>query len=80
MKYALISEEQIKQVRDALGVSTTHLNKDRQTVLQALDTIQSLKPSEPVAIAGDLNEFDAMRLKSEGFQMRTPLFAMEQTK
>ena len=45
MKYALISEEQIKQLTEAIYAP---LNKDALAVLNARAIIKSLKPSEPV--------------------------------
>jgi len=52
MKYALISEEQIKQIQDALQeIKDSKLLKEQpwSNWVKALATIQSLKPSEPVA-------------------------------
>jgi hypothetical protein len=46
--------------------------------MQALAAARELKALKPVAYVGDLNEFDAMRLKSEGFQMHTPLYALDE--
>lgn len=48
MKYALISEDEIKQLRDAIYAP---LNKDPFAVLNAGAILKSLKPSEPVAWA-----------------------------
>jgi len=53
MKAAIITEEQIKAIEDALDVSTTHFNKDRQAVLNALAIVKSLKVQEPVAMVCD---------------------------
>lgn len=50
MKCALITDEQIKAIEDALMVATTLLNKDRQAILQAFLILKSLKVQESVAI------------------------------
>ena len=58
MKYALISEEQIKQIQDAIYAP---LNQDKKTVLKARAIIKSLVPTDPMAFA------DSARL--EGFRL-----------
>ena len=45
---------------------------------KALAAARELKALKPVAYVGGLNEFDAMRLKSEGFHMYTPLYALDE--
>ena len=57
MKFTLITEEQIKAIQDALDVSTTYFNKDRQTVLNALAIVKSLKVQEPVGYASILTDY-----------------------
>jgi len=75
MKYALISEEQLKAIDSAFDVSTTHFNKDRQTVLKAREIIDSLKPQEPVGY-----KYKASIVMSwhETKLFNIPLYALEQ--
>ena len=42
----IITPEQKEMIEDALAVSTTPLNKDRQTVLKAFAIMKSLKVQE----------------------------------
>ena len=51
----IITPEQKEMIEDALAVSTTPLNKDRQTVLKAFAIMKSLKVQEPVAYAAAIN-------------------------
>jgi len=55
--------------------SSTIAAKKYRAALAAARELQALKPA---AYVGGLNEFDAMRLKSEGFHMYTPLFALDE--
>ena len=80
MKYALISEEQIKKIEDALEVSTTPLNADRQTVLQALAIVKSLTAQEPVAwwdkeVNASFTNSEATNIHLDEYSI--PLFAPE---
>ena len=50
---------------------------DRMHLKKALAAARKLRALKPVAYVGGLNEFDAMRLKSEGFHMYTPLYALD---
>ena len=107
MKYALISEEQIKRVQDALndaqifirnGVALGFIrmpdldcpdpaHNTPKHISQALTTVKSLKPSEPVAwryeISGDAVFTDNPKreeiVRMTGIEA-TPLFALEQSK
>ena len=83
MKAALITEEQIKAIEDALFNSepTLHrqINSDRHE--EALAIVKSLKVSEPVAWANrsDLVNFD-MKVRTSGSPLHTfPLYAKEST-
>jgi hypothetical protein len=51
---------------------------DLELYTEALAAARELRELKPVAYVGGLNEFDAMRLKSEGFHMYTPLYALDE--
>jgi hypothetical protein len=66
----------IDLIIDALSVAQNSVwSALNQEALAAARELQALKP---VAYVGGLNEFDAMRLKSEGFHMYTPLYALDE--
>ena len=70
----------IDLIIDALELfHDTLMTKDeRDLLVKALAAARELKALKPVAYVGGLNEFDAMRLKSEGFHMYTPLYALDE--
>ena len=62
--------EALKYAKDCGNLRETEVIDD------ALAAARELQQLKPVAHVGELNEFDAMRLKSEGFHMYTPLYAL----
>ena len=57
MKYAIISEVQIKDIEDALSKRTSAVGSENECQeLKALAIIQSLKPTEHVSFQAALNE------------------------
>ena len=81
MKYALISEEQIKQIKDVLKCWCIPLHEE--SLQDALEILQSLKPSEPVAwIAkggnGALWWHQSIDEHGNNNPKDVPLFALEQ--
>jgi len=77
MKYALISEEQIKQIEDALDEleysSSTMQARDKYAY--AIAIIQSLKPQEPI---GYKNKTSIVMSWHETKLFNIPLYALEQ--
>ena len=74
MKYALISEEQIRQ----LSFHVQHLKQvDPVSFSHASLIMKSLKPSEPVAYMQDSIEFYASEQQTPTFNK--PLFALEKS-
>ena len=59
------------------ALESIYYTKDTSIIQNALTAARELKALKPVAYVGGLNEFDAMRLKSEGFHMYTPLHALD---
>jgi hypothetical protein len=86
MKYALISEEQIKQVQDALGpmaaLEGLVAPSDGIKFKQALAIVQSLKPSEPVAFIENHKAGQNLSWSQDDlpYAKATPLYALEVTK
>jgi len=79
MKYALISEEQIKQIQDALQeIKDSKLLKEQpwSNWVKALATIQSLKPSEPVAWMEDSIELYVQDCPSNTYVI--PLYRLDE--
>ena len=81
MKYALISEEQIKRIYHALKTGTTVTMGATPNAFalgyldEALEDIQSLKPSEPVAWMEESVELYVKNRPTEIYN--TPLFALD---
>lgn len=69
MKYALISEEQIKQIEELL-----HVVRNSYAGESVLNIIQSLKPQEPVA----WKDRTYGNLHHQNWSKNIPLFALEQ--
>lgn len=71
----------IDLIIDALARSVPVVWTDKHQAdrhMEALAAAHELRDLKPVAYVGGLNEFDAMRLKSEGFHMYTPLYALDE--
>ena len=78
MKYALISEEQIKQIEDVLKCWCIPLHEE--SLQDALETLRSLKPQEPVSYGyKGLNDEIMDCAIAEDAEYCIPLFALEQT-
>ena len=77
MKYALISEEQIKQLTEAVYAP---LNKDALAVLTARAIIKSLKPSEPVGYKSSLGQVSVQPIQIRTICDDIPLFALDKEK
>jgi hypothetical protein len=77
MKYALISEEQIKQVQEALEPV-----KASFAAQAVLEIIQSLKPSDPVAWKKTIDGSEITRSAKVAADLDFPvgLFPLEQSK
>jgi len=80
MKYALISEKQIKQVQDALGQA--FCKEEKKKNIKAFCIIQSLKPSDPFGYVNEQATSDStVWIDSDNKHAYTkPLFALEQSK
>ena len=80
MKYALISEQQLKIIQDALNQSEiwNHCGHTLETRAQAEEILESLKPSEPVGWMEDSIELYVKDRPTEIYN--TPLFALEKSK
>ena len=74
MKYALISEEQIKQLTEAIYAP---LNKDALAVLNARAIIKSLKPSEPVGYKSSRGQGSVAIFPIKSIFDDVPLFALD---
>ena len=91
MKYALISEEQIKQIEDALTAASyvprgvMYPAGYHMQIAQALETMSALKPQEPVAYGLETDSGDVIDCITPAIyhddkgEYTIPLFALEQT-
>ena len=83
MKYALISEEQIKHIKWVLDNILTPQSLEPlnpYAVMQTLSVLRSLKPSEPVAWMNQTASYFQRADSSTEYGSHTiPVFALEQT-
>jgi hypothetical protein len=90
MKYALVSEAQIKQIEDALTAASyvprgvMYPAGYHMQIAQALNSMSALKPQEPVAFGVMRENGNGLRALSlnRGVEIDLnwiPLFALEQT-
>ena len=88
MKYALISEEQIKQIKWVLDNILTPQSLEPlnpYAVMQTLSVLRSLKPQEPVAYGLETDSGDVIDCITPAIyhdnngEYTIPLFALEQT-
>ena len=80
MKYALISEQQLKIIQDALNQSEiwNHCGHTLETRAQAEEILKSLKPSEPVGYKSSQDKSNRDRyFPIKSIFDDVPLFALD---